>query len=144
MCLAAVCLRRERFVWRFIAGNLWKCCRSLLGSPLYHENKYLSSIKHSLKVVQSSKTCPIRVDYLPLLIMRTANKLTVKNRRLGIREIVEDLSISCGSTQLILVNVSWMKRVNAWKNLKQLRNFLRVNFVSFLYGIIWFILKEKI
>ena len=46
----------NEFDWNFVfpmklrLRNHWKCCRSIVGSLLYRERKYLSGIKHSVRV----------------------------------------------------------------------------------------------
>ncbi len=96
----------------------FKCCRSVLGSLPYHEQKYLSGTKHLVKVLNSSKTCLMRVFHSPLLMpivywKNYRNSALKTSVLIGITEISEDLNISYGSTQHILVKVLGMKRVNA-------------------------------
>ena len=45
--------------------------------------------------------------------IKKVKKIVLENRRIGIREVVEALNISYGSTQHILVHILGMKRVAA-------------------------------
>ena len=96
----------NKFAWNFVfpmelrLRNHWKCCRTVLGSLLYRERKYLSGIKHlvSCKVVKnlphgSRLSTTVDDDNI-----EKVEKIVVENRRVDIREVAEALNISYGST----------------------------------------------
>lgn len=120
MCLAAqtTFMRRKRknkrVCWNFVfrmessQRNHWKRSSSVSGSLCYHEHWYLSGRNHSVKVVKSSKTCLTESSRASFSIISTIEKYTVfENSDIGIRDIVEDLNTSYGSTQHILFTV-WL------------------------------------
>ena len=83
VCLAIFATEKKlnnEFPWNFVfpmelrLRNHWKCFRSVLGSLLYRDRKYLSVIKHSMRVVRSLKTCLMRVVHPPLLTTITSKK----------------------------------------------------------------------
>ena len=71
----------NEFAWSFVfpmasrLRNYLKCSKRVLGRLLYHEYKYLSSTKQSLKLVNSSQTCCTRLVHSPLFITITLKKL---------------------------------------------------------------------
>ena len=78
-------------------------------SLLYHEHKYLSDKNHSVNVEKSSKTDFMRVVHPPPFSangddVEKVKETVLKIQHVGIREIAEDLNITYGSTQQILVN----------------------------------------
>ena len=93
--------------------NHCKCCRSVLGSLLYQERKYLlqKGLSEGREVIEnlphaSRPSTSVNDDNI-----EKVKKIVFENRRVGIREVAEAFNISYGSTQHIVVNVLGMKRV---------------------------------
>ena len=92
----------NEFAWNFVLSmklrlrNHWKCRRSILGSLLYRERKYLSVL--CCKVVENlpHAICPstsVNDDNI-----EKVKKIVLENRHVDIREVAEALNISYGST----------------------------------------------
>ena len=79
----------------------------------YYELKYLSAIKHSVKVVKSAKLPHARRPSISVNDnnIEKVKETVLKNRCVGIREIAKDLNISYGSTQHILCSVEFAKEM---------------------------------
>ena len=136
VCLAAIGLRREKFVWRFL---LWKKIEQQVCLKFCVSNGITAT--GSLKMLQKcfgesilSRTQVFKwhkafsegreiVENLPHASRPTTSvnddniekvkKIVLGNHHVGIREVVEALNISYGSTQHIVVHVLGMKCVAA-------------------------------
>lgn len=93
--------------WNFLFSikcrprNRRKRCRSVLGSLLYYEHKYLSGIKHSIKVMKLSKTCLMQVGHSPLLRTITSKKSKKQCLKIAVlaKKMAEELNIAYVSTE---------------------------------------------
>ena len=108
--LAAIGLRREKFVWRFL---LWKkkwLTSYLSITQVFEWRKAFSKGREVVENLPhaSRPSTSVNDDNI-----EKVKKIVLENRRVGIRKVAEALNISYGSTQYIVVHVLGMKRVAA-------------------------------
>ena len=134
VCLAAIGLRSEKFVWRFL---LWKkieqqVCLTFCVSNGITATKSLKMLQKCFRKSTLSRTQVFEwhkafsegrevAANLPHTSRPTTSvngnniekvkKIVLENHRVGIREVAEALNIPYGSTQHIVVHVLGTKRV---------------------------------